>query len=253
MEKDWTQEEEAARLAARFADGVNRAEFARRFNVPGGGSAIYQNITARRPISFDAAVAYARGFNCTLAEISPRLARLVEQANALPAAGARHPYQTIHEPSTTHGVREPEAVLFPQTAPQPIRHHLPVISWGDALMVHKLYESGAVFQLPQTAYAGDAAGRRLVVLIQDDDSMTANSAGTSFPPGTEYVIDIDRPPSPGDYVLVPGEHRAFLRQLVADATGLKLRPLNQQFDHFQYTQTWIGTLIEARLPIFKAG
>ena len=74
-----TIEEEAERLKAKF-EGVNRAEFARVHEIKGGQSMIYQNITGRRPISMEAAMAYARGFGCTLAEISPRLAKEAQAA-----------------------------------------------------------------------------------------------------------------------------------------------------------------------------
>jgi hypothetical protein len=80
--KMWTIEEEAKRLAARF-QGVNRAAFARDFKVKGGQSMIYQHITGRRPISIEAAQAYARGFDCPLEEISPRLAMEAHQALSL--------------------------------------------------------------------------------------------------------------------------------------------------------------------------
>lgn len=84
----WTEHEEAEHLRARF-DGVNRSEFARHYRVPGGASMIYQHITGRRPISLEAAQAYARGFRCTLEEISPRLAQ--EARAALNMAGEQAP------------------------------------------------------------------------------------------------------------------------------------------------------------------
>lgn len=68
-----TEQEEAERLRERFT-GVNRAEFARLYGVPGGAAMIYQHITGRRPISIEAAQAYAKGFGCRLEDISPRLA-----------------------------------------------------------------------------------------------------------------------------------------------------------------------------------
>lgn len=87
--KIWTQEEEARHLKARFAN-VNRAEFARQHGIKGGQASIYQHINALRPISLDAAKAYARGFGVPLEEISPRLAKEVAEASAYagPAAGA---------------------------------------------------------------------------------------------------------------------------------------------------------------------
>ncbi|NIF85269.1 helix-turn-helix transcriptional regulator [Comamonas sp. Tr-654] len=78
----WTPEEEAHRLAARFRD-VKQAAFAREFNVPGGASMISQHIKGHRPISLEAALAYAKGFECTLADISPRLAASISAATKL--------------------------------------------------------------------------------------------------------------------------------------------------------------------------
>ncbi len=78
---DWTQEEEARRLADRFAQ-VNRAKFARDNKIPGGTAMIHQHIRGLRPISLEAAIAYAKGFNCRLSEISPRLARRAREAIA---------------------------------------------------------------------------------------------------------------------------------------------------------------------------
>lgn len=69
-------EKEAKQLRARFT-GVNRAKFARDFNVPGGDAMIYQHINGIKPISLDAAFAYATGFNCKLSEISERLAEKI--------------------------------------------------------------------------------------------------------------------------------------------------------------------------------
>lgn len=69
-----TIEEEAEKLKARF-EGVNRAAFAREQRLKGGQAMIYQHINAMRPISLDAALVYAKGFNCPLEEISPRLAK----------------------------------------------------------------------------------------------------------------------------------------------------------------------------------
>ena len=80
--KIWTMEEEARKLSERF-EGVNRAEFARDNKVSGGQAMVYQHITGRRPISLDAAQAYAQGFRCTLEEISPRLAMEVRRAASL--------------------------------------------------------------------------------------------------------------------------------------------------------------------------
>lgn len=88
--KMWTIEEEAAALRARF-EGVNRAAFARDHEVKGGQAMIYQHITGRRPIGIEAAMAYAEGFGCTLAAISPRLALEAQKAASLSTAAPLPP------------------------------------------------------------------------------------------------------------------------------------------------------------------
>lgn len=85
MPKMWTVEDEAKRLHGRFdalkeTQGVGQAEFARKYDVPGGPSMVSQHIKGRRPINLEAATAYAAGFACRLEDISPRLAREIEKA-----------------------------------------------------------------------------------------------------------------------------------------------------------------------------
>lgn len=80
------QKTDGDRLQIKFdllkaATGMKKAEFARVFKVPGGASMISQHISGHRPIGLDAVVAYAKGFSCPIAEISPRLALEVEQAS----------------------------------------------------------------------------------------------------------------------------------------------------------------------------
>lgn len=75
-------EQEAARLRERFADVKNKAEFARAYNLKGGASMLSQHLSGNRPISMDAAAIYAKAFNCTIAEISPRIAMQIEAATA---------------------------------------------------------------------------------------------------------------------------------------------------------------------------
>jgi len=60
--------------ALKLETGMKKAEFARVFNFPGGASMISQHISGHRPISLDAMVAYTKGFNCSVADISPTMA-----------------------------------------------------------------------------------------------------------------------------------------------------------------------------------
>lgn len=85
----WTTEEEAARLAARF-EGISQAAFAREHNIPGGPSMLSQHIKGRRPMNLAAATAYATGFAVSLAEISPRLAAEVEATKTLQRKSTSH-------------------------------------------------------------------------------------------------------------------------------------------------------------------
>ena len=88
----WTPEQEAENLKARFQD-VNRAAFAREQNLKGGQSLIYQHINTLRPISLEAALVYAKGFSCSLEEISPRLAK--EAIEAALQTGAQSTLQSL--------------------------------------------------------------------------------------------------------------------------------------------------------------
>jgi hypothetical protein len=87
----WTKEQEAAKLEERFRAVKNRKKFAADNAIPGGDTQIYQHLHAIRPISQDAAVAYARAFGCSLEDISPRIAQevafraaMIGNKNAIP-------------------------------------------------------------------------------------------------------------------------------------------------------------------------
>ena len=80
----WTKEEEGEALRKRFDDlkrtqGISRAKFAKDHGLNGGDSMVYQHITGHRPMSMEAAIAYAKAFTCELHEISPRLAEEAKQ------------------------------------------------------------------------------------------------------------------------------------------------------------------------------
>lgn len=92
MKNMTTAQREGANLATRFKQlkeeaGITKAEFARRYKVPGGPSMISQNISGHRPIGLEQAAAYMQGFGCSIEEISPSLsARIPSSAIASPAA-----------------------------------------------------------------------------------------------------------------------------------------------------------------------
>lgn len=77
---------ERSKLQARFdrLQGMSQAKFAQIYRVPGGGNMVTHHLKGRRPINLAAAKAYARGFNCPLAAISPRLAALFASVAPVP-------------------------------------------------------------------------------------------------------------------------------------------------------------------------
>lgn len=89
-------ESEAKALKQRFLAVKNREDFARTYGVPGGGAMIYQHINHLKPISIEAAIAYAKGFSCSVAEISRSAADTLNKApgdDATPAEIA-HAFET---------------------------------------------------------------------------------------------------------------------------------------------------------------
>lgn len=115
--KIWTQEEEAERLAKRF-EGVNQAEFARRYDVPGGASMLSQQIKGRRPINMSSALAYMRGFGVTLEEISPRLAR------QLALAATQNVEVAVAAEAGAHDLSQVDPIVPTKTT---------LVSWGDVM------------------------------------------------------------------------------------------------------------------------
>ena len=89
MSEIWTKEEESAHLQRRFdalrdsLPRVSQAQFARDYEMPGGASMITQHLKGTRPIGMEHAIAYAKGFRCSLDEISPRLAKMVIDGQAV--------------------------------------------------------------------------------------------------------------------------------------------------------------------------
>jgi len=92
---EWTQDEEAANLKRLLASVGNKAQFAKENSIPGGASMLSQHQSGHRPIGLEAGLAYAKGLGVTLAEISPRLAKMVADVPMLTADTA----QTNVEPA----------------------------------------------------------------------------------------------------------------------------------------------------------
>lgn len=85
---EWTQDEEAANLKRLLSTVGNKAQFAKDNSIPGGASMLSQHQSGHRPIGLEAGLAYAKGLGVTLAEISPRLAKMVQDVPKLTAETA---------------------------------------------------------------------------------------------------------------------------------------------------------------------
>lgn len=73
-------ESDGERLRERFKNVPNMRQFLREHAIPVSPSMLSQNLSDHRPITMEAAIAYAKAFNCTVAEISPRVAAALAAA-----------------------------------------------------------------------------------------------------------------------------------------------------------------------------
>ena len=113
--KEWTTEEEAANLRRLLTGVKNKAQFAKDNGVPGGASMLSQHQSGHRPISLDAAKAYAKGLGIGIGEIAPRFAKLVSDVSELAQPA---PYPRAHEIdmsaySAVPMYHAPDAVIVP--------------------------------------------------------------------------------------------------------------------------------------------
>lgn len=113
--KEWTTEEEAANLRRLLTGVKNKAQFAKDNGVPGGASMLSQHQSGHRPISLDAAKAYAKGLGIGIGEIAPRFAKLVSDVSELAQPA---PYPRGHEIdmsaySAVPMYHAPDAVIVP--------------------------------------------------------------------------------------------------------------------------------------------
>ena len=79
---------DAARLRALYYERIrdmNQAQFGALFDI-GNQSMVSQYLTGHTPLNYDVVAKFARGLGCTIAEISPELARKL-RADILPVLG----------------------------------------------------------------------------------------------------------------------------------------------------------------------
>lgn len=193
-------EDEARELAKRFAN-VNRAEFARTHGVPGGAAMIYQHITGRRPISLEAAMAYARGFNCQLESISRRLA--TEATLALQITSSNN-----FEPGPD------------------LRGKVPLISWVQA---------GQWCEISDQFPPGDAESWRETTARVSQSAFALRIVGDSMEPaiprGSVVIVDPAIEATNGRVVVVRqhGDSEATIKRLVIEGGVRYLKPDNPRY------------------------
>lgn len=195
---------------------------------------IYQNITGRRPISMEAAMAYARGFGCSLEEISPRLA--VEASEA-----------ASHLAQATSGVFD--------------KNVTPTNIGSRAIPVISAIQAGKMTEVNQPYALGDG----FATLYTDDDysqwafglEIEGDSMEPIFHAGDRVIIEPDWVPRPGEYVAAKnGRQEATFkkyRQRGTDSAGndiFELVPLNENYSIVRSDETplvIIGVMAEHRI------
>jgi hypothetical protein len=78
-----SERDEERQALAKLLQGREQKAFAAEFGVPGGPSMISQHLSGHRPISLEAAIAYARGLGVPISAFSPRLSNTLLAAQAV--------------------------------------------------------------------------------------------------------------------------------------------------------------------------
>lgn len=86
----WNDPEAHVRLKQLYTErvkGITQAEFGAEHGI-GTQGMVWQYLNGHTPLSLEAAARFARGLQCTIADISPSMAKALE-AEILPVMGAR--------------------------------------------------------------------------------------------------------------------------------------------------------------------
>lgn len=200
--------------------GISRAAFAKLHGLKGGDAMIYQHINGLKPISMDAGLIYARGFNVPLAEISQRLAS--EQSR----------------------ISESNVEPVP-----PTERTIPVISYVQAGNWRDIVDNNPIGYSDDTIPARGEYGMYTFAL-----RIMGNSMEPEFKEGDVVVIDPEVAPTPGDYVVARNhvEEATFKKYRprgISESgnTIFELVPLNEDYAIMrsdQQTIQIIGTMVE---------
>ena len=148
---------------------------------------VSQHIKGRRPISPEAAIAYATGFQCPVREISPRIAREIAALTQIGQAASIPPSGNFGKPTA----------VFSDAGPISRMSRVAVV--GTA----RMGDNGYYEEISSMPGAGDGT-----VLAQSDDpnAYALRVRGDSLFPairdGWYVVIEPGATPTPGEYVLI---------------------------------------------------
>jgi len=222
----WTKEQEAANLTRLFQSVSNKAAFARQFKVPGGASMLSQHCSGHRPVSLEAAITYATGLKCSIAQISPRLAKEVQDASGI---------QTIIGSAPASNV-----------SPGPdIRGRVPLISWiqaGAWCKAEDLLPPGEAerwFDCPVNHTSST------FTLRVRGDSMTAPH-GRTYPEGCFIFVDPEkRMPDNGARVVacLEGSDEVTFKVFKNEDGRKWLQPLNLSHEPIREKFKVLGTVL----------
>ena len=105
----------------------------------------------------------------------------------------------------------------------------------------------------KTIYTSKKVGPRAYALRVRGDSMENPAGKPTFPEGCIIVVDPDKTPIPGSFVVVrmDNSEEATFKQLVEDAGRRYRKPLNPRYpieridDHATLCGTWVQTIIDS--------
>lgn len=129
-------------------------------------------------------------------------------------------------------IKEPPAKwLNSNVTHAPSRGRIPLISWvkaGSFSDVQDFYQPGEADEWVDAWHS--TPSQNAFALKVEGDSMTAPN-GRSFPDGCTLIVDPNRSPKPGDFVVAKDidAQRATFKQLTSDGLMSYLKPLNPAY------------------------
>lgn len=188
--------EESVRLKALFEKraGMSQGAFGLEFGI-GSQGMVWQYLNARSPLNLEAAIKFAAGLRCSIADFSPRLAEQL-----LPSSSSKAKPKSAE---STHSNVEPAPALG-------VARRVPVV--GTA----QLGDNGYWAELESPVGFGDGF---VEVAVRDESAYALRCRGDSMKPrikdGEFVIVEPNTPPSPGDEVLVKAmDGRVMVKELL---------------------------------------